>query len=50
MVITIGAVDISVLVLRVAFEVIKNGRDICTLRGFGEPSAIVGFFMVIAMS
>jgi hypothetical protein len=50
MVMTIGAVVMSVLVLRVAFEVIKNGRDIYTLRGFSEPSAIVVLFMVIAIS
>jgi len=50
MVMTIGAVVISVFVLRVAFEVIRNGRDIWTLRGFVEPSAIVVFFIVIAIS
>jgi hypothetical protein len=50
MVMTIGAVVISVFVLRVAFDVIKNGRDICTLRGFGEPSAIVVLFIVTAIS
>jgi hypothetical protein len=50
MVMTIGAVVISVFVLRVAFEVIKKGRDIYTLRGFGKPSAAVVFFMVIAIS
>lgn len=50
MVITMGAVVISVLVLSVAFEVIRKGRVICTLRGLGEPSALVVFFMVIAMS
>ena len=40
----------SVFVLSVAFEVIKKGRDICTLRGLGEPSSMVTFFMVIAIS
>lgn len=50
MVMTIGAVVMSVFVLSVAFEVIKKGRDICTLRGLGKPSAIVMFFIVIAMS
>lgn len=50
MVMTIGAVVISVFVLRVAFEVIRNGRDIWTLRGFVEPSAIVVLFIVIAIS
>ena len=49
-VITIGAVVISVLVLSVALVVRRKGRVILMLRGLGEPSVPVVFLFVIAIS